>query len=739
MVDRVGQQLGSYRLIRLLGQGGFAEVYLGQHVRLSSYAAVKVLNAQIAGRDAESFQREAYTIARLLHPHIIRVFDYDIAEGAPFLIMDYAPNGTVCSAHPKGRRVPIAQVVSYVKQVAEALQYAHNEKVIHRDIKPENMLLGRNNEVLLSDFGIATMTQTQSSHSQLTRDIVGTVAYMAPEQLQGKPQPASDQYSLGIVVYEWLTGERPFQGTFTEIALQHVMAPPRPLREKIPGIPPQLEEVIMIALAKEPQRRFATIQSFANAFEQAGASGASLRPIPTPIPASPRDISSPPGVGEVVTTGPTLPVLAASSMPVHTPIPQQSITPPQVAPAAAFIPVTPPMPPPTPFPAPAPDPGQHAGIFSRRIVLVGLAGLVAVGGGIAALALAHPFGVGTGPASTPTAGPSVTGTKPPPTTTPATPTARPVTSSWSSLPALPSPEADNVAIYARVQQRAYIYMSGGYRGLKYSPRNDDHLYRYDIAASQWQIVTGNFPGMFNNSVVLDEQNNFFFTGGFSSDNQVVTTLLYKYQPDSGALQKIVPPNTIVFGYGGSMIADQQGHLYITQGFMQVFGTHTFAGTGWYRYDIAGDQWTVLAPLPVGAGYTVLAPDGRGGIVMMGGTLDTEETQGIADIYRYSIAANTWTKEQTLAPQAFNGAASCDLGNGKVVVVGGYDPAQKITLDNVWLIDLNTLHSTPLATLPGGSRLGAAAYDGAGNVYLVRGASNNADVPTQDFWRLSLSF
>ena len=173
--------------------------------------------------------------------------------------------------------------------------------------------------------------------------------------------------------------------------------------------------------------------------------------------------------------------------------------------------------------------------------------------------------------------------------------------------------------------------------------------------------------------------------------------------------------------------------------MKVFGTHAFAGTGWYRYDIAQDQWKILAPLPVGVGYTVLAPDRRGGIVMMGGTLDTEETQGITDIYRYSIASDAWTKQQTPAPQAFNGVASCDLGNGNVVVVGGHDPAQNITLDNSWLIDLNTLLSTPLATLPGGSRLGAAACDGAGNVYLVRGASNNANVPTQDFWRLSLTF
>ena len=737
MVDRVGRQLGSYRLIRLLGLGGFAEVYLGQHVRLDSYAAVKVLNAQLAGSDVNSFQREAHTIARLLHPHIIRVFDYDVAEGAPFLIMDYAPNGTICNRYPKGTRVPIAHIVTYVKQVADALQYAHSEKVIHRDIKPENMLLGRNNEVLLSDFGIATMTQTQSSQSQLTRDIVGTVAYMAPEQLQGRPQPASDQYSLGIVVYEWLTGERPFQGSFTEIALQHVMAPPRPLREKIPGIPPQLEEVIMIALAKEPQQRFASMQSFANAFEQASASATSLRPMPTPAPLPPRDLSLPPVVEAVVTTGPTIPVIAGNSTPVNTPVPRQPITPPQGAPAA-FMPLMPSAPTPTPLPACAPVPAQHSGVFSRRAMLIGLAGCVAVGGGIAALALAHPFGIGTGPSPTQTAGPLGTGTKSV-STTPTTPTARTVSSSWSSLPALPSPEADNVAIFARVQQRGYIYMSGGFRGTNYSPRNDDHLYRYDIAVSQWQIVTSNFPGMFNNSVVVDEQNNFFFTGGFSSDNVAVTTLLYKYQPDTGNIQKIVPPGTIVFGYGGSMVADQQGHLYITQGFMQPFGSHTFAGTGWYRYDTIGDQWQILAPLPVGAGYTVLALDRRGGIVMMGGTKDTEEKQSIADIYRYSIASNAWTKEQTAAPQAFNGVASCDLGNGQVVVVGGYDPAQNITLDNSWLIDLNTLHSMPLATLPGGSRLGAAAYDGAGHVYLVRGASNNANAPTQDFWRLSLSF
>src|ERR1039457_4835593 len=131
MGDRIGQQLGSYRLIRKLGRGGFAEVYLGEHIRLNSFAAVKVLQTEVADNDAENFQREALTIARLLHPNIIRVFDYDIVGGTPFLIMDYAPNGTLRNAHPKGTRVLLATIVSYVRQVAAALQYAHSERVIH--------------------------------------------------------------------------------------------------------------------------------------------------------------------------------------------------------------------------------------------------------------------------------------------------------------------------------------------------------------------------------------------------------------------------------------------------------------------------------------------------------------------------------------------------------------------------------------------------------------------------------
>jgi serine/threonine protein kinase len=234
MVDRVGQQLGNYRIVRLLGEGGFAEVYLGEHLYLGTQAAIKILHAQLTTDDMEQFRSEARTIARLEHPNIVRVLDFGIEDKTPYLVMGYAPNGTLRQYYHKGVPLPLGIIVSYVKQIAGALQYAHDQKIIHRDVKPENMLLGRHHEVLLSDFGIALATQ--SSHYQRTQDVVGTVAYMAPEQIQGKPRPASDQYSLGVVVYEWLTGERPFQGSFTEVAVQNTVANPPPLHQKLPSI-----------------------------------------------------------------------------------------------------------------------------------------------------------------------------------------------------------------------------------------------------------------------------------------------------------------------------------------------------------------------------------------------------------------------------------------------------------------------------------------------------------------------
>src|SRR5579864_9090468 len=179
-------------------------------------------------------------------------------------------------------RVPLDQVIAYISQVASALQYAHNQRLIHRDVKPENMLLGAREEVLLGDFGLAMLTPSSRSGSTQAMDpaMAGTAPYLAPEQVQGQPRPASDQYALGVVVYEWLSGQRPFRGTPIEVALQHVSAPPPPLHEQFPELSPAVEEVVIRALAKEPELRFPSVQDFALALAEASRKGASGQTLP---------------------------------------------------------------------------------------------------------------------------------------------------------------------------------------------------------------------------------------------------------------------------------------------------------------------------------------------------------------------------------------------------------------------------------------------------------------------------
>lgn len=264
----IGQQFGNYRLTSLVGRGGFAEVYLGEHVYLKTQAAIKILQARLSSEEQERFYAESRTVAHLQHEHIVRVLEFGLKdESIPYLVMEYAPNGTLRERFPRGKPVPLAHVLPPLKQVASALHYAHNANLVHRDIKPENMLLGAHDEVLLSDFGIALMIK--GSQRQDAQEVAGTVTYMAPEQLQGRPTRTSDQYALAVVVYEWLSGQRLFSGTFTSIATQHMFTPPPSLQERVPGISAAVDQVVLKALAKDPQQRFASVQEFFQALEAA--------------------------------------------------------------------------------------------------------------------------------------------------------------------------------------------------------------------------------------------------------------------------------------------------------------------------------------------------------------------------------------------------------------------------------------------------------------------------------------
>ncbi len=278
MTERVGQRLGNYQLLRLIGRGGFAEVYLGEHIHLKSPAALKILHAQFTEENAAQFMREAQTLARLIHPRIVRVLDFALEDGTPFLIMEYTPHGTLRQRHPRRTCLPLNTINSYVQQVALALQYAHNQRLIHRDVKPENMLLNSRDEVLLSDFGLVMRApHTASFGTQEEQPLAGTTHYMAPEQLRREPRPESDQYALAVVVYEWLCGQPPFQGSFIEVATQHVSMPPPSLRNQVPELAPAVEEVVLKALAKDPKERYPSVQDFAFALAQAG-SGAVFLP-----------------------------------------------------------------------------------------------------------------------------------------------------------------------------------------------------------------------------------------------------------------------------------------------------------------------------------------------------------------------------------------------------------------------------------------------------------------------------
>src|SRR5579872_6913880 len=278
MIDLSGQQFGRYRLVRRLGYGGFASVYLGQHVLITSQqAAVKLLH--MSDVNVQHFMQEANTTASLAHPHIVRLLDFDIQQETPYLVLDYAPNGSLLQRHPKGQQLPLATIVPYVKDIATALHYAHEKNIIHRDIKPENILVGRHGEVLLSDFGIALLSQTGRTSLETGYGEAGTSYYMAPEMFRGKPEKASDQYSLAIMVYEWLCGVLPFtEGNKIQLGYQHNYEPVPSLREKLSALSERVEHVVMKALSKKPHERYASVIQFAEALEEA-----SKAPPPPPL------------------------------------------------------------------------------------------------------------------------------------------------------------------------------------------------------------------------------------------------------------------------------------------------------------------------------------------------------------------------------------------------------------------------------------------------------------------------
>src|SRR6266849_8578848 len=285
MAERIGERRGNYRLVRLLGSGRFADVYLAEHIYLNTLAAIKVLNTHLTPDTMGNFLMEARHLSQLDHPHILRVLDFGLAQEMPYLVMDYAPGGTLRERHPRGSRVPLQAIVSYITDVAPALQYAHDQGLVHGDLKPENLLLGKQERVLLSDFGIALLVP--ATNSLYVPHMYGTLIYMAPEQIRGAPGLQSDQYSLAVMIYEWLSGQPPFQGSTAEVVSQHLFATPTLLREQDADIPLAVERVVLKALSKDPKLRFVDVLSFATALREVSQGETSPDPFQGRNPSTP--------------------------------------------------------------------------------------------------------------------------------------------------------------------------------------------------------------------------------------------------------------------------------------------------------------------------------------------------------------------------------------------------------------------------------------------------------------------
>ncbi|HEX6099267.1 MAG TPA: serine/threonine-protein kinase [Thermoanaerobaculia bacterium] len=282
----LGRRIGSWILERELGRGGMGSVFEARHASLQTHAAVKVISAGLESEDSfrQRFRREAELQAQLRHNNVARVLDYLEDGGQWFLVIEYLDRGSLAELLARGEKVSRDQAVAWTRQALAGLGHAHEKGIVHRDIKPANLMFSASGEVVVVDFGIARADAAPGLTG--TGIAIGTPHYMSPEQIvrPDRVDRRADIYSLGIVLYEMLAGRRPFHADSEFSILQaQVSEPPPPLRTIDPGIPPQLEAVVMRALAKNPDDRFPDCESMARALS--GDVAVPARMLDAPVPA----------------------------------------------------------------------------------------------------------------------------------------------------------------------------------------------------------------------------------------------------------------------------------------------------------------------------------------------------------------------------------------------------------------------------------------------------------------------
>jgi len=357
--EEINKRIGDYEILNELGAGGMGRVYRVRNVISDRIEAMKILLPDLAGRQelAARFLREIKLLASLNHPNIAQLRTAFTNENQLVMIMEYV-EGTSLAARVQAGPIPLADALNYIDQVLNALSYAHQQNIVHRDIKPGNMMLTPQGVVKVMDFGIAR-SETDRTLT-LAGTSLGTINYMSPEQVKGEPtDPRSDLYSVGICLYEMVTGKKPFEaGSDYSIMSAHVKDAPRPPVELQPGIPPALNEIILMAIAKDPGARFQTAAAFRNALNNVRGTAATAE------------------IATLAAANAARPPATAVNMSA----PATSMS--QVATLAAAPPsarVTAIPPPSMQQPVPVPPPGSHRGLYMTLGALIVLGGLVLAG------------------------------------------------------------------------------------------------------------------------------------------------------------------------------------------------------------------------------------------------------------------------------------------------------------------------------------------------------------------------
>jgi eukaryotic-like serine/threonine-protein kinase len=262
---------GRYELLELVGTGGMSSVWRSHDRLLDRVVAIKILHEQFTA-DAEyveRFRREARAVAQLSHPNIVTVIDRGEDEGRQFIVFEYIEGENLKDAIERAGRLPVRDALTLTLQMARALAFAHDRGLVHRDVKPQNVLLTEDGRAKMTDFGIARSIDVDGV--TVTGTVLGTSEYIAPEQAQGRRVDAlTDVYSIGVVLYELLTGTVPFEGeNFVAIALRHVNEPPSSVLERRPDVPPRVATAVERAMAKRPEQRFQSMGELASELETA--------------------------------------------------------------------------------------------------------------------------------------------------------------------------------------------------------------------------------------------------------------------------------------------------------------------------------------------------------------------------------------------------------------------------------------------------------------------------------------